>query len=186
MVVYVVFLTNCHLCFQFGQFRFLISLRSNDYFCELASKDVYIPFSVSSIAPHAPRPLRYFPDTYPIHTRHIPDTYVYPMNTPRIPHVYPVNTPSIGEKKEYPSEQSSMIEKGGIKRGLPCGSPPIVFRSYILNYWIIPNLGFDRFVGSKLLDLMGQELSSASPRRYDDPLYGTQCIHDHPQSIQRY
>ena len=39
---------------------------------------------------HAPRRLRYIPDTYPIHTRHIPDTYVYPMNTPRIPHEYSV------------------------------------------------------------------------------------------------
>ena len=44
-------------------------------------------------SPLAPRPLRHFPDTYPIHTRHIPDTYVYPMNTPRILRVYSTNTP---------------------------------------------------------------------------------------------
>ena len=44
-------------------------------------------------SPHAPRRLRHFPDTYPIHTRHIPDTYEYPVNTPRILRVYAMNTP---------------------------------------------------------------------------------------------
>jgi hypothetical protein len=44
-------------------------------------------------SPHAPRPLRHFPDTYPIHSRHIPDTYVYATNTQRIPRECPMNTP---------------------------------------------------------------------------------------------
>ena len=77
----------------------VFSLDSLD-FCEFASKDVYIPFSVSIRAhpwlaylpPRAPSPSilsRYIPDTYPTHTRYIYISHEYPTNTPRIPHEYP-------------------------------------------------------------------------------------------------
>ena len=58
----------------------------------MATDVLFHSFNQTSSRFFAPRTLRYFPDTYPIHTRHIPDTYVYPMNTPRILRVYPMNT----------------------------------------------------------------------------------------------
>ena len=86
MVVYVVFLTNHTPHF---------SLDSLDFSTNGSRRYISHANPLSIRAPHAPRHLRHFPDTYPIHSRHIPDTYVYATNIPWMFHEYPKAPPKM-------------------------------------------------------------------------------------------